>query len=255
MKKRNQTVIVSIVAIIMLACACPVSGLPIGTEEEPTADLPVLPVITEEPATATDAPPTEEAQAPIGNVIFSDDFSAPSTEMEDYTGDSGSTGVENGVYVVRSTGDLWQWGSSNSQFDNVFIETDATMIAGPSNDNAGFGIVCRLSERDDTSIDGYMFAISGDGYYTIRHIVSSSMTALVDWTESSVVNQGNTPNRIRVTCNGSDLRLEVNGQEVASTSAPVDGPTSGTVAFAAISFETDQPYAEIHFDNMIVSQP
>lgn len=254
MKKKNQATIISIVAIIMLACACPVSGLPFGTEESPTPGLPISPVITEEAAPATDAPPTE-AQAPVGNVIFSDDFSVPSVEMEDYVGDGGSAGTENGVYVVRSTGDLWQWGKSNSQFENTVIEADVTMIAGPSNDNAGFGIVCRLTEREDTSVDGYMLAISGDGYYTIRSITSSSMSALVDWAYSDAVKQGNATNRIRATCNGSDLSLEVNGELVASATTIAGGATSGSVAFAAISFETDQPYAEGHFDNLVVSQP
>ena len=251
MKKRNQATIGLIAAFVLLACACPVSGLPFGGEEQPTPGLPVVPAVTES-VPATEAPADT---APVGNVLFSDDFSSPSAEMETYTGDGGSAGTEDGVYVVRSTADLWQWGKSNSQFDNSVIEADVTMIAGPSNNHAGFGIICRLSERDDTSIDGYMFAISGDGYYSIRHIVSSSMTALVDWTESGVVNQGNTSNNLRVTCNGSDLKFEVNGQEIASVSAPADGPSTGTVAFAAISFETDQPYAEAHFDNLVVSQP
>jgi hypothetical protein len=67
------------------------------------------------------------------------------------------------------------------------IEVDITMAIGPANNNAGFRVICRLSERDDTSMDGYMFAISGDGYYTIRSITSSSMSPLVDWTESRML--------------------------------------------------------------------
>lgn len=247
MKKRNQAGIGLIAAIVVLACACPVSGLPFGGEEQPTPDLPVIPAFTESVPT--------EAQLPA-NVVFSDDFSAPSAEMETYSGEGGSAGTENGVYVVRSTADLWQWGKSNSQFENVIVEADVTMIAGPANNNAGFGIVCRLSTRDDDSIDGYMLAVSGDGYYTIRSIASSSMTALVDWAFSDAINQGtNATNHLRATCNGSELKLEVNGQEVASAEAIVTGSASGSVAFAAISFETDQPYAEAHFDNMVVSQP
>ena len=255
MKKRNQVTIGLIAAIVMLACACPVSGLPFGGEEQPTPELPVLPVNTEA-APATEAVAPTEAQAPVGNVAFSDDFSATSAEMETYTGDGGSAGTENGVYVVRSTADLWQWGKSNSQFENTVVEADVTMIAGPANNNAGFGIVCRLSTKADDSIDGYMLAISGDGYYTIRSIASSSMTALVDWEFSDVINQGtNATNRLRATCNGSELKLEVNGELVASASAIAEGSPSGSIAFAAISFETDQPYAEAHFDNLVVTQP
>ena len=253
MKKRNQVTIGLIAAIVLLACACPVSGLPFGGEEAPTPGLPIIPVTTEE-VTEEVAPPTE-AQAPVGNVLLSDDFSAPNAEMENYTGDGGSAGIENGVYVVRSSEDLWQWGKTESEFTDTAVDVDVTMIAGPSNDNAGFGVVCRLSEGADTSVNGYMLAISGDGYYTIRNITASNMTALVDWTESSVINQGNATNHIRAICNGSNLSLEVNGQVIATANTPADGSTSGSVAFAAISFETDQPYAEAHFDNLVVSQP
>lgn len=248
MKKRNQLTISLIAAVFVLACACPVSGLIPGSEDapvtggEPTPGLPFVPV-------------TEEAAPPPANLIFSDDFNSPSTEMEEYSGDGGSAGVENGVYVVRSNADLWQWGRSNSEFADAVIEADVTMIAGPANDNAGFGIVCRLVEQADTSVDGYMLAISGDGYYTIRSITASSMTALVDWTFSDVINQGNATNKVRATCNGSELALEVNGEVVATASAVPGVPASGSIGFAAISFETSEPYAEGHFDNLVVSQP
>jgi hypothetical protein len=259
MKKRNRAIIGSITAIIMLACACPATGLPAigGEAEEPTPSLPFVPATEEAPATEsipTERIPTEEAQSPA-NVLFSDDFSIESVEMETYSGDDGSAGTENGVYVLRSTGDLWQWGKSDSEFENTSVEVDVTMISGPANDNAGFGVICRLTEKEDTSIDGYMLAISGDGYYTIRSITASNMSPMVDWTPSNIINQGNTTNRIRATCNGSDLTLEVNGEVVATATSTAGGSTSGAIAFAAISFETSEPYAEAHFDNLIVSQP
>lgn len=253
MKKRNQVTIGLIAAIVMLACACPATGLPAIGGEEPTPGLPFVPA-TEEAPIQTEEAPSEEVQIPA-NVFFSDDFSVDSAEMETYSGDDGSAGTENGVYVIRSTGDLWQWGKSNSEFENAVIEADVTMIAGPANDNAGFGVLCRLTEREDTSVDGYMLAISGDGYYSIRSIAASNMSALVDWTFSDVINQGNATNRIRATCNGSELTLEVNGTLVATASTVADGSPSGSIAFTAISFETDEAYAEAHFDNLIVSQP
>lgn len=229
MNKRNQLIILSLVLTVMLAC----SALA--------------------PSGGSDTPSTNN---PSANVLYSDDFStAPSAEMEEYTADDGSANTTGGVYVVRSTGDLWQWGRSDASFDNVVVEVDASMTQGPSNNNAGFGVVCRLTEREDTSVDGYMLAISGDGYYTIRSITASNMSPLVDWEYSSVINQGSANNRIRATCNGTELKLEVNGTQVASATAPAGGTTTGNIAFAAISFETDQPIAEIHFDNLVVTKP
>ena len=256
MKKKNQATVGLIAAIILLACACPVSGLPsLGVEATPYPTIPPIAPSTEAviPSPTTEISPSENI--PSGNVLYSDDFSTTSAELEDYSGDGGSAGTENGVYVIRSTADLWQWGKSQSEFEDVVIDVDATMISGPSNNNIGFGVFCRLTETEDGSVDGYMLAISGDGYYTIRVIVESNMSPLVDWTSSDVVNQGNVTNHIHATCNGSDLSLEVNGQVVATAVADPSAPTVGAIAFSAISFETDSRYAEVNFDNLVVSQP
>lgn len=231
MNKRNQLIILSLIVAIMLACS---SLAPSGGDT---------------PANGN------QGQSPA-NLLFSDDFSSsPSAEMEEYTADDGSAGTSNGVYFVRSTGDLWQWGRSESAFDNVTVEVDAKMVQGPANNNTGFGVVCRLTEREDTSVDGYMLAISADGYYTIRSITSSSMSPLVDWEYSSVIEQGDATNRIRATCNGNELKLEVNGTQIASAATIAGGATSGNIAFAAISFETGEPIAEVHFDNLVVTKP
>lgn len=208
-----------LIAVIAFACACPATGLP------------------------------------AINVLYSDDFSVESAEMETFTDENGSAGTRDGVYFIQTTGDKWQWGRSDSEFDNTVIEFDVTMFAGPSNDNAGFGVICRLTLREDTSVDGYLLAISADGYYTIRSITASSMSPLVDWSFSDVIRQGNASNKVRATCNGSELTLEVNNQLIASASTGGAGTAPGAIAFAAISFEENEPLVEVHFDNLVVSQP
>jgi len=45
--------------------------------------------------------------------------------------------------------------------------------------------------------------------------------------------------------------LEVNGKILATAG----GPQSGKFALAAISFETDEQVAEVHFDNLTISEP
>ncbi|MDP1546158.1 MAG: hypothetical protein Q8L87_09050 [Anaerolineales bacterium] len=248
MNKRNRLAVGLVAGIFMLACACPATSLPaIGNEAPTAAPFPTsAPIISTLPA----LPPS----APTGDVFYSDDFSVTSAEMETFSDENGSTETRDGVYILRATGDLWHWGRSNSEFDNTVIAVDMKMITGPSNDNAGFGVICRLTEREDTSIDGYMLAISADGYYTIRSIAAGSMSPLVDWSYSDVVNQGTETNRIRATCNGSDLSLEVNGETIATATA-AGGSTSGSIAFTTISFEDSQPFVEIHFDNLVVSKP
>jgi len=254
MTKRSRLTIGLIAAIFLLACACPASSLPLLNQNPtavPTINIPVVPTIPVF-ATATTAavvPPSN------GNALLTDDFNVQSTEFETYTDENGTVETRDGAYVVRAISDLWHWGKSTSEFDNIVADFDVTMISGPSNNNAGFGLVCRLTERDDTSVDGYMLAISGDGYYTIRSVTASNMSPLVDWTYSDAINQGNTLNHVRATCNGSDLMLEVNGQLVAEANTIAGGATSGALAFSAISFEDAEKIAEVNFDNLVVSQP
>lgn len=246
MNKNTRIFLAFVTVIVALAC----NALAPGGEPSPTS----APIIATIPALPTAVPTSAQPVLPA-NTIFSDDFSVPSIEMETYSGEDGSSGTENGVYVVRSTGELWQWGKSQTELADATVEVEARMQSGPANNNVGFGVVCRLAEREDTSVDGYMLAISADGYYTIRSISASNMSPLVDWSYSDAVNQGNAVNRLRVTCNGSELKLEVNGQMLASAAAIAGGSASGAIAFSAISFETDSPFAEVHFDNLVVSQP
>ncbi len=246
MNKRTRLTISIIVAVFLLACACPASSLPL-INNQPATNEPALP--NTQPEIPTVAPQQET------NAIYSDDFSAESSEIETYSDDTGSGETKDGVYILRSTSELWFWGRSKSEFKDTVIEFDANLESGPANNNIGIGVICRLHTRDDGSIDGYLLAISADGFYSIRNISAGSMTPLVDWTSSDSVNQGNENNKIRATCNGSDLSLEVNGDSVATATATADGSASGSIAFATVSFEKDQLSVETHFDNLVISKP
>ncbi len=245
MNKKNRLTISIIVAIILLACACPATSLPV-INDQPTATIPALPPT--QPEIPTAIPQST-------SVLYSDDFSVESSELETFSDDSGSAETKDGAYVVRSTGELWNWGRSDSEFSDTVIEFDATIAIGPANNNSGAGVICRMRSRDDNSIDGYLLAISSDGFYSIRSIIASSMSPLVDWTYSDTINQGNQENKIHATCNGSELKLEVNGELLATASTDASGPQSGGFAFAAVSFEANEPVTEAHFDNLVVSNP
>ena len=245
MNKKPSLSVSIFAAIIILACACPAAGLPVISDLA-TATIPAIPT---QPEIPTIAPTT------VTNALLSDDFTVESSELETFSDESGAAETKDGAYVVRSTGELWNWGRSVSEFSDTVMEFGVTITEAPANNNAGAGVICRMRTRDDNSIDGYLLAISSDGFYSIRSITSSSMNALVDWTESNVINQGNQENKIRATCNGSELILEVNGEVLGIAAADASGPASGGFAFAAVSFETDEPVAEAHFDNLVISKP
>jgi len=241
MTKRILITVSFITAIIMLSCTYPAAeGLPYVNDQPPTnTSIPTQTLIPTVTPTTT-------------NILLSDDFNVESAEMEH---EPGSAEVKDGVYVVRSSGQVWKWGRSDSDFSDSVMEFDSVIAIGPANNNASAGVICRMQIHRDNSIDGYLFAINGDGFYSIHRITSSSMSPLVDWTYSGTINQGNQKNKVRATCNGSELKLEVNGELLATAGADASGPESGAFAFAAISFETAEPLTEVHFDNLLVTRP
>jgi hypothetical protein len=97
--------------------------------------------------------------------------------------------------------------------------------------------------------DGYALRVSGDGYYGI-HIVSDGFEALVDWTASDAIRQGNATNHLRAVCDGPDLVLFVNGELVAEASDTTFA--EGDIALSATTFEAET--TEVLFDNVVVSR-
>jgi len=184
------------------------------------------------------------------NILFQDDFSSESSGWEVGEYDTGAVGYGSGYYFVTSlqSGEI-MWGLAGRNYQDVVIDIEATQIQAPANDNNAYGAGCRFSSGDNP--DGYLFRISGDGYYAIHKVLSGETTALVDWTESSAVRQGDAVNRMRILCNGTNLVLQVNGQEVANTSDSTF--TSGDITLIATTYEDEM--TEVHFDNIVVSKP
>lgn len=246
MNKRNRLIFIAVATIIAIACACPMTSLPGSGDPTQVSNIP-LPTI--------EIPTLPPIDVPTGNVLLQDDFSSDTGEWEIFSdGSEGSAEITNGSYVIQSFTNLWIWGRTDTDFTNTVTDLDVTYVSGPSNLNVGMGIFCWVNLRDDTSLDAYLLAISGDGYYNISQFNAGSPTSLVDWAYSDVINQGSATNSIRATCSGNQLTLEVNGVELASTTVS-GGATSGGIALAAGSFESESPNAEVHFDNVVVSEP
>jgi hypothetical protein len=193
--------------------------------------------------------PTEPTPTPAGPaVLFQDDFSDPGSgwDVADY--EYGSAGYADGSYFVTSLGDAW-WiiGAANRSFENVIIEVDATQIYAPDDNDNGFGVMCRVQPDEE----GYLLSISGDAYYSIYRILDGEFEALVDWTRSDVIQQGNATNRIRAVCDGSDLALLVNGELLAEATDSTF--SEGDIGLTATSF-AEEP-TEVHFDNLLVDAP
>jgi len=234
-----------------------------GAEPVPVTATP-SPTATSQPHTATPttaaATPTTAAIGPgatstsapeIGGILFQDDFSDSSSGWDVWEASDGAlTEYAKGRYRILAKSGGWMWGRSNQHFaDAVIVEVDATLISGPANDNAGFGVACMVQSNEWG--DGYAMVISGDGYYSIQKVTEGDWDILVEWSPSKAINQGNATNHIRAVCDGSSLTLIVNGELLAEVKDTTY--SSGDVSLEATTFE-DEP-AEIHFDDLVVYAP
>ncbi len=181
--------------------------------------------------------------------LFSDSFADENSgwEIGDYSG--GRVGYWNGTYYVTSLGDgQTMWGVANRGFDDVAIKVRSQQVSAPGNDNNDYGVICRANADGE----GYFFLISGDGYFAIlRGDANEQFENLIDWTSSTVINQGNSANDILVTCEGDNLSLHVNGELLASVKD--SRYSSGDIALTATSYEDTS--TEIHFDDIQVARP
>lgn len=98
--------------------------------------------------------------------------------------------------------------------------------------------------------DGYLFLIEGNGRFAIMRSRGRSITPLVDWTTSSVIQAGPGENRIRAVCMGTYLALYINGQFVADASD--DTYTRGQVGMVAAA--ASRLGVQVTFDNLSISE-
>jgi len=259
MKKYGFLAVLIVLSIALVACDfsfTPTSTT--TTDDTTTGDT------TTGDAAEPAAPKPETTEAPAGNtssnnanVIYSDDFSDPTTgwEIGDYVG--GSVGYDNGVYSVSSngrssSGDAYlMWGvyQAGGNFSDIRIDVDATQVFAPANDNNAYGVFCRRNGADLGN--SYAFFVSGDGYYSIQLISNGGGSPLVDWTSTPYVNLGNATNHLTVICDGSYLAFYVNDNLLAEVTDTTN--TTGELSLAAVSFESTATL--INFDNLVVANP
>jgi hypothetical protein len=186
---------------------------------------------------------------PVGNILFSDDFSTTNNKWDQINDSSRVTDYYNNAYRIMindTNSDTWA-NPGNENFADVRIEVDATKNGGP--DDNDFGIICRYTDVDKF----YYGVISSDGYYAIMKMSGSTGTPIGQdsMLQSDQIAQGAVTNHIRFDCIGSTLTLYVNGNQVDQQTDPEY--TTGNVGLVAGSFTNAG--TDIVFDNFIVYKP
>lgn len=124
-------------------------------------------------------------------------------------GDGGWTMTTTGLFLQLSGPDQSAWAIPGQQVSDFTIELDARSLF-PGED-VGYGLLYRYQNQANY----YVFAVGGDGYYTIASVRKGTFTPLRDWQQWPHVHRGATTNRLRVRCEGATCYFYVNGEFTA----------------------------------------
>ncbi len=129
-------------------------------------------------------------------LLYEDDFSDPESGWprgEDE--EIGKLEYIDGKYAVR-TNKPWPamiFGNPKITLGDLDLEVTTTQVESPANNNNAYGVLCRYTEWEKP-FSAYAFLISGDGYWSILKIADRKIEALIFWTYSPVIRQGNDTN-------------------------------------------------------------
>lgn len=227
------------IGMALIACSCSTLNniLPSSTTQEPVQPN------TNPPVTISN----------YTSLPYYDDFSNSSSGWDVYSSDNVEEGYRDGYYFLSSkTTEFTEDAYANKLFTDMIIEVDATPVIGIGTSYFDYGLSCRVQ----SNYDGYDFLITTDGYFAVYKYTDGGSTATSllqgdEYQQSSAILQGYETNHLRVTCDGSHLKFEVNGVVL------FDGQDSdyqeGDIRFTT-QLDENLPN-EIDFDNFQVTAP
>lgn len=185
----------------------------------------------------------ERESGTVEDLIYSDDFSVERDDWFIGDDEDAAFGYDGGEYFIEVYSDqLETWSSLSLDSDDLIVEVDARKVSGT--DLNSFGVLCRYVDADNF----YALEVGSDGSYAIRRVHDGEFEALVDWSESDAIEQGEVWNRVRASCIGDELSLWVNDVLLASTTD--DTLPSGDMALTVGTY--DEGDVRVHFDNLAV---
>lgn len=194
-----------------------------------------------------DEPLLVSPNAPPGAAFF-DDFA---TQDGGWLGGGSAEGFASyqydGYVIIVTTPHSVIWARPTLWFQDVIIEANVEMFAGPHNNF--YGLFCRYQDE----YNFYAFLISSDGFYGIARRVDAGPLELIGMKlmpYSAHINQGEAENHIRAECLGSTLRLIANGVLLAEVQE--DSIPSGDVGILAGTYDEARP--NFLFDDFVVFQ-
>lgn len=191
--------------------------------------------------TDTPVPPTK--------ILYSNDFSDPTSGWAEHDEDDSAVGYADGKYFIAVKKDQFiVWETANKTLGDVSIEVEAVVKSGDA--DTEYGLICRHQDTDNF----YALMIAGDGTAAIRKRQNGGDFTLLsgdEWQFSSAINLGQASNKFRAVCQGDHLTLYVNGVRVAE--ATDSSFAQGDVGLAAGTFGAAG--VRVEFDDFTVQEP
>lgn len=183
----------------------------------------------------------------------------------DFFGESGTNTYsdELGEYTIdggRITLRMTVGGTPDEPSSAKFYLSPDPPDPGPIVDDFTMTIDARLTGEADAGYTVMFRYVDDDNYYqvevslqdqlvTLSKVVNGELIGLTDWLDAPSVRPDGV-NRTIVRCVGDDIRVNVNGSEVAQ--AQDDTFTRGLIGYGAVTWGAPPT---VHFDNVLVTTP
>jgi hypothetical protein len=237
--------------LLIVGMACSFGSQP--TTQAPPPEQPVqVDIATAVPPEPTEVPPTEappptatEPPVPQAQQFFTEEFDNPlSGDWSIFTiTDPNASDLEK-VTVEADGGNLvWNFDSEYVYyylFYNAFTYEDVKVEARADNrgkNNNSVSLICRYDEE----VGWYEFNIANNGLYDIL-FAEVLDNGKIRWNRvanggSNAINQGKEVNEYSITCQGEELTLNINGDEVISIKERNYRLRSGQAGISVSSFD------------------
>jgi len=182
------------------------------------------------------------------DVLFQDDFSTPTGGWSRLRDASGITDYDQGGYRIQVLQpDTEFWSHPGLQVDDVTIEVEARILAGP--DENLLGVICRYQDEQNF----YFFLIGNDGFFVIGKYKNGeqSFIGMETFGFHPALQENRATDLIRADCIANTLTLSVNETQIATVQD--DDFSSGDIGLIAGTF--DEPGTDVLFDNFVVRKP
>ena len=165
-------------------------------------------IATKKATVAPTKAPTSSGSSslPIGAVLFSDDFSDPSSGWAEFSSGSSEQGYQDGKFVITvHDPDYIAWSYASQYYADFVVEVEAAKSAGP-NDGV-YGVLFRCVD----TINYYAFVVNATGSYLVAVRVNNEWVNLIPLTKNSAIKSGTATNKLAVVAQGDYFSFYANG--------------------------------------------